>query len=296
MHLIFLDSKNFDIYFNFDVDSLTNNFASFDILSFDIFDTLITRKIFNPDDVFLLIEKYLKEKNISIENYVKLRKDAESNVRKKKNYKGDCTIHEIYDEFRELIGLSKEQVLEIKNLEIETELKLCVPRKDSLQLFNNFVNMRKKVILVSDMYLTKDIIEKILHNCGYYGYFDLLISSETGYRKDNRTIWNYIYSKYGNYSIIHFGDNEQSDIHGLADMGKPNMYLAPAKRLLQLSNYEIPDTKFDLSNSILFGCIYNKVMFNSPFALHDNEKKAIINNPFDLGYAIIGPIILNYML
>ncbi len=288
--------KNFDIYFNFNVDSVTNLLTSFDIISFDIFDTLITRKIFNPDDVFLLIEKHLKEININLKDYKKLRKKAEENVRKKKNYQGDCNIHEIYDEFKNLTDLTEEQVLDIKNLEIETELKLCVPRKDSLKLFNNLINKGKRIILVSDMYLTREIIEKILNNCGYYGYFDIFISSEVGYRKDNRTMWNYIYSKYGDYSIIHLGDNEQSDIHGLADMGKPNMYLAPAKRLLQLSNYDIPDTKFDLPNSVLFGCVFNKIMFNSPFALHDSEHRALINNPFDFGYAIIGPVILNYML
>lgn len=294
----YLDKGNklFERYFAENVELMSNVFSGFEIVSFDIFDTLITRKIYNPDDVFLLIEKYLAEKNINIKDYVKLRKEAELNVRKKKNFKGDCTIHEIYDEFKELANISTEQAMEIKTLEIETELKLCIPRKDSLEVFNKLINMNKKVILISDMYLTKDIIEKILHNCGYYGYYELLISSETGLRKDNGTMWDYFFSKYGKYSTIHIGDNEQSDLHELADRVKIHSYYASSKRLLQLSDYEVSNTKFDLANSVLFGCIYNKMMFNSPFALYNKENRALINNPFDFGYAILGPVILNYML
>ncbi len=288
--------KLFDKYFEQNADIAVNILANYEIISFDIFDTLVTRKIYNPDDVFLLIEKYLKEKNINIDNYKKIRKDAELNVRKRKNFQGDCTIHEIYDEFKNLTDLSEEQILAIKEIEIDTELKLCIPRKDALYIFNKLLNMNKKIILISDMYLTKDMIEKILRNCGYNGYTDILISSEIGYRKDNGTMWDYFFSKYGNRLTVHVGDNEQSDLHQLADRVKLHFYFISSKRLLQVSNYEILNDKFDLPNSVLFGCVYNKVMFNSPFALYDNEHKALIKNPFDLGYAIIGPVILYYML
>lgn len=289
-------NKLFDRYFRENVDTVVGIASGHDIISFDIFDTLIARKAFNPSDAFKLIQKKLKEKNINIENYFDLRKEAENKAREKKNFQGDCTIHEIYDEFKKLANISDEKALEIKNLEFETEMQLCIPRRDSLEIFNRLVNMNKKIVLVSDMYLTKDMIEKLLDNCGYRGYFELLVSSETGCRKDNGTMWDYFFSKYGNYRTIHFGDNEQSDLHALADRIKTHLYFASGKRLLQLSNYEIETPKFDLANSVLFGCIYNKSLFNSPFALHDTENQALVKTPFDLGYSILGPIILYYML
>ena len=40
-----------------DVNSLYKVVQGFDIVSFDVFDTLIKRNVNNPKDIFLLIEK-----------------------------------------------------------------------------------------------------------------------------------------------------------------------------------------------------------------------------------------------
>ena len=53
----------------------------YDVISFDIFDTLVTRCVYNPDDVFNILSEYLKDPNFLLK-----RKKAEQNARNRYNY------------------------------------------------------------------------------------------------------------------------------------------------------------------------------------------------------------------
>lgn len=64
-----------------------------EVVSFDIFDTLITRLIYNPDDIFMLMErKIYNEYNLKLD-YLKVRKEAEAKATAKK---GAFVIFTIY--------------------------------------------------------------------------------------------------------------------------------------------------------------------------------------------------------
>ena len=288
-------NKNLDVYLNRTIESTIDSLRNFDIISFDIFDTLITRKIYNPDDVFYLIEKKI-DKIIQINDFCSKRKAAEKNVRLKKKFKGDCSIDEIYNEIMLMENISEKETNALKQIEIQTELELCIPRRDVLEIYNTLLNEGKKIILISDMYLTRNIIEKILKNCGYYNYFDILLSSELGIRKDDGTMWEYFYNKYKNIHAIHIGDNEESDLHKLADSGKVCFnYFIKGKKMFYISNYWV-NRKYNLYESVLMGCIINKSLFNSPFALNNYENKPVVNTEFDFGYSILGPLVLIYFI
>lgn len=290
--------KNIEQYNEWNADLMFQALNHYDIITFDIFDTLITRKIYHPDDVFALIGNELEREGImKSKKYFKLRKKAELNVRKEKNFVGDCNIHEIYENFSKISKLNKTETNDIKNREIKMELEMAIPRKDVLEVYNKLLENNKQIILISDMYLTKDIIEEMLHKCGYYNYFDILLSSETGYRKDNGTMWDYFFSKYNNSLCIHVGDNEESDIHSLIKREKNQFYIIQGKKLAEVSNYNLK-TKDDINvhDSVLLGLLYNKIYFNSPFALHHKFSKSIIHNLKDYGYAVLGPIFLQFFI
>lgn len=275
-------------------DGIFKMLMNFPIISFDIFDTLVTRKVYEPDDNFILLDSYISDKfNFEKGTFLKLRKEAEGSVRKEKNYQGDCSIDEIYEAiFKELnktINISYEDVLEMKQMEIENDIKSIIPRKDMLDIYNKLLENNKQIILVSDMYYTKGIIEKILNNCGYYNYFDLLVSSEIGLRKDNGTMWEHVYKKYDN--VIHVGDNEESDWHKLLCLSKPALHIMQGRKMFKKSCYN-NDSNDLMENRIMQGLIINKGLFNSPFAM--SKDKQIIDTKYNLGYAILGPIFLYY--
>lgn len=291
-------SKNFDEYSLRTKESALEYLSKFDIISFDIFDTLITRNIYYPDDAFRLIEK--KINNLGLlqnRNFFKLRKRSEENVRKKKKYLNDCTIDEIYLEFEKLSKLKKSDVNKIKELEINTEFELAIPRRDMLSIFNSLLEMNKIIVLISDMYLTKKHIRKILKKCGYNNYYDLLVSSEIGLRKDNGTMYEYLYKKYDSNSIIHVGDNESSDIHNLVRMGKPSYYTAQGRKLFEISRYNLGlDSSISLDDSLIWGTVINNNLFNSPFALNEKDETSLIKDLYSYGYSILGPIFLYFFI
>lgn len=292
--------QRFQEYFAFNKDMIFNMLMQFDIVSFDIFDTLITRNVYEPKDSFEIIANRIKAKGIEIENYYDVRKQAETNVRINKNFQGDCDIYEIYEEFQKLTNLSKEQIDLVKQIEIQTEYDLVIPRYDMLEVYNRLLQSNKKIVLVSDMYLTRDMITKMLQKCGYENWYDMLISSEIGYRKDNETMWKYFFEKYKGCSTNHIGDNEYSDVHAVAKQAKPSFHIMKGTKLntLMPQRYVKDDEKLNLLESVMLGTIINRVVCNSPFAMNNVKGKgeSIIKHYYDFGYAVLGPVILKYLL
>ena len=72
-----------------DKATITKKAEEADIISFDIFDTLITRKVYSPEDIFSIIDEHFKIKNFK-ENRIK----ADSVAREKLGR--DVTIDDIY--------------------------------------------------------------------------------------------------------------------------------------------------------------------------------------------------------
>ena len=85
------------------------------MISFDIFDTLITRTVWEPSGLFLLIQKRLADvcyeacfSDYIRNNYALLRKNAEIYARKAAAYVGreEVTLDEIYGVFARMTQAS----------------------------------------------------------------------------------------------------------------------------------------------------------------------------------------------
>jgi predicted HAD superfamily hydrolase len=282
---------------NYTENYLSNTFETlnnFKIITFDVFDTLVTRKVYEPSDVFELIDEKISHTfNIAKGEYKSNRKKAEEILRNKNNYDGEVNIDEIYEEFSRLLNVSTEVSNQIKEMEIETDISLIIPRKDMLVLYNTLKSLNKQLILIADSYYTREIIERILCNCGYLGYYDLLLSSETGFRKDNRTMWNYYYNKYPNINSVHVGDDDLNDTIVVENIiKKPAHHILNGKKVYEISKL-YAGSKNNLDNRIIKGLLVNKILFNSPFNLQQN-RGVRIEDLKSYGYCLLGPIIFTY--
>ena len=284
-------NKSLRPFFNtFKVDKqlLTMKLGAYDVISFDIFDTLIARTVYEPDDVFRIMEKIIASKYGKRVDFLKLRKSAEVIATAK--YGAMTTIDKIY------VEVAKDKVLgdlaiDIKKLEIELETAVCVPRKDMVEVYNALKSMGKQVILVSDMYLNRVEVVGLLHKCGVAYYDELLISSEVGARKDDGTMWNMILSNISPERFIHVGDNFTSDSQILMDRGVASHVVLGSKALLELSDFDyLKDyAKKSLANSIVLGQALNGGIFNSPFAF-DEKGHLSFKGMYDFGYSTMGPL------
>ena len=264
--------------------------SKYNVISFDVFDTLITRLIYNPDDLFILIGKNINLKtNIS---FIEMRKQAEKQAINK--LKKDVNIDEIYDEFLELYNLDKKLVNKIKDTEIEYELKLIYPREDMITILENLMNKGKKVILTSDMYLTKDIIVKMLKKCGYkegVHYSEIYVSNDLNKRKDNGTIWPYLKELYRK-KIVHIGDNNNSDFLLPKKYGLKAVHISsPREQLYNTVFYEKIKSDIDnrtIEDSLLLGYFINGCIFNSPFMNEIRSVKTVSN-------VLISPLLYDFL-
>ncbi len=283
-------------YFNLDYEAVQYHLSQFDVVSFDIFDTLITRCVYSPDDIFEIMENKIK-KELGIEcSFLKLRKKAEALAwEEKKEY---TSIDEIYKKLPEVMKISENTAEKIKNMEIELEMNLCIPRRDMLKIFNHIKACGKKIVLVSDMYLTSGIVERILNKCGYEGYDDIWISCEKGMRKDNNSIWDKFFEVYGGYNTIHVGDNPRSDIQLVGDRLKQTFFIINPRTAFKMSQYYDkfkPYVNGSIADRIMLGMFINGGIYNSPFC-QSSSGEPVINEYDIMGYTAFGPLFSAFSL
>lgn len=281
--------KPFRSIMSMDEYSLCYCVQEFDVISFDIFDTLITRTVYQPDDVFHIMRKRILDLyNVDID-FLKLRKKAERDSDLKRGAR--TNINDIYSEMDKYLTELPFGSDELKQMEIDIELEICIPRVAMRTLYNKLKEDGKVIILVSDMYLTSDIIAQMLTKCGYDGWDRMYISNEVGLRKDADTIWDLVLSDFENKSICHIGDNVRSDWQTIVDRGKDAYWIWNSHELVDLSHAKdaLGVGVDDLSMRNELGLFMNEGLFNSPFAIRDNYEVKL-DNPYQMGFTVFGPV------
>lgn len=186
-----------------------------EVLSFDIFDTLITRPFLDPTDVYLMVGKYVNTlyPYIQEDSFKRMRMAAERQARSRIK-RQDILLSDIYEDFSTLYNIPIEDARKIEEKEIECELKYCTARKTAKELYEYALHVGTRVIITSDMYLPKDVIEKILAKNGFEGHEHLYLSSEVGLLKSSGDLFKYVINDLGinPNKMLHIGDTWSTDI------------------------------------------------------------------------------------
>lgn len=210
-------STPWDNRYNNIKEKIRNN--KYKYISFDIFDTLILRPFYEPQDLFILLEDYFNNICPKYNNLIfsKIRQEAEDELRKiysiEKPSFQDVNIYEIYDYISKKYNLSKELTNKILQKEIELEINFCTKRNSGKELYDFAISLGKEIICISDMYLPKDIIKRILETNGYINIKDIYVSSEIRLLKNTGALYKYVIKKLNiePSKILHIGDNWESD-------------------------------------------------------------------------------------
>lgn len=188
------------------VDELIGRLKRYDVISFDIFDTLIFRPVALPTDVF-----YMMGESLDLLDFKNVRVWAEWDVRMKcrqKNGHTEVSLQDIWENLEEDTGLNAEEGM---RLECETEEKLCYANPYMLQVWKRLQELEKRMIIVSDMYLPRSCIERILQKAGYTGAERIYISNEYGENKAGGDLFHRVIRDFSGARIVHIGDNPHSD-------------------------------------------------------------------------------------
>lgn len=206
------------------IEKLINNY---EYVSFDVFDTLIERKCLTPEQIFINTGKKVLGNRKKIE-YLKLRKQAEENAYNELGAR--ATLDDIYND---ITVFSDETINDLKNEEIHQELENCYPKKKISNIYKYAVKRKKKIIIISDMYLSESIISRMIRKCGYDKYEKLYVSNEYGVDKRSGKLFDLVLKKENIKSndIIHIGDSLKADILGAKKNNIKSIFI-PRKKMI----------------------------------------------------------------
>lgn len=278
-------------YWENNKEDLLKRIENYDAISFDIFDTLISRYVFKAENIFDIVENILNEKRI-IANFKIIRIEAQE---KAELVFGEPTFDEVYMCFSESTSLPKSLIEYIKNLEFEIEKKCVYPRKDMLQVLIYTLEKNKIVYLISDMYFSKKQIRILLNTCGIDYEIPILVSSEYRKSKEDGSLYSMYKDMIGDKKCLHLGDNYEVDILN-ANKYKIDGYHVKSGYSLAMESglYSIVKNSFSLDNGIILGLLAAK-LFSSPFALSKSKGRIEIKNGYIFGYIFCGTMMLNFL-
>lgn len=179
-----------------------------EVISFDIFDTLVKRNCSSSTEVHAIVgNEFCKQTGIRIQDYKELRVNAEKRARELSKQE-EVTLSEIFSNLNWGTDSQKEK---LKQLEVDTEILVCCVNQRFEKIYKKAQELNKKIIITSDMYLPEEIIKKILEKCGYYGYEKLFLSSTYKYSKSRGGLYRKIKEIYKEKKILHIGDDFKAD-------------------------------------------------------------------------------------
>jgi len=202
------------------------------IVSFDLFDTLLVRPSRNPTDIFYLLEKSVREKyGLS---FVNLRLNAEQEMNAQ-----NADLEEIWNWISQKYRLSPSVVANLRQMEIDLETQVLTIRPDMFDVMETAAGAGKRIIVTSDMYLSKEILRKLTNKKGMHFIEKIYVSCEVKKRKSTGELFDYVLEQEGIVDaseMVHIGDNFHSDYSVPLQKGITAVYYPSIWDDLQISN------------------------------------------------------------
>jgi Predicted hydrolase (HAD superfamily) len=200
--------------------------TSYDIVSFDVFDTLIFRPFSKPSDMF-----FFTGSKLNYLNFEQIRIEMEELARKyayKERGTHEVSFAEIWGIIEENAGIDSAMGMKA---EWEDELQFCFANPYMLQVIRELQLQGKQIILTSDMYLGATYIRKLLQACGYKGLDECFVSCDYTHSKSEGTLYEIVKEKFKTAStFVHVGDNFHSDKKQAEKHGFTSIYYENVNR------------------------------------------------------------------
>lgn len=178
--------------------------------SIDIFDTAIFRDVYEPTDIFTLIEQ-------------KVGRSFKTNrIQAEKSARTNSPFYTIKDIYKNLLGFDIQ-------MEIDMEMAHIYPNPKILSMYKQCPD---RYVFISDMYLPSDVLVQMLEKCGYKNP-KVFVSCEEKSCKGTGVLFERVQRRVGKITK-HYGDNYKSDIEGCLKQGIEPVYY-PALHTLNLN-------------------------------------------------------------
>ncbi|MCI7766572.1 MAG: HAD-IA family hydrolase [Oscillospiraceae bacterium] len=199
-----------------DKEQILKMAEKYDVITFDVFDTLIIRDVLKPVDVYRFCYG-------SLGRY--FRSGAEI-IAGRRSKNGEVTLDDI--EHNCIFSCKKE---------IGFEKGICRANPEMYSVYTRLKEQGKKICAISDMYLSNAAISELLNNAGYD--IPVMVSSEYGCNKSSGKLFEEFLKKHGLKAsqVLHIGDNKEADIKGAEKAGINAIQINKHENILSYTKY-----------------------------------------------------------
>ncbi len=195
-----------------DPETFRREIAAADVVSFDVFDTLICRNVSRPEDVWRLTESAAAREGLEVPGFTSVRFRAQC-------LSENPDLEEIYRIAGRITGLSPEDCRRLMCLELEIEERVSRPVPMGVRLLKEAEEAGKRIVLTSDMYLPSGRIRQLLTKNGIDAPEEILVSCERKKRKGQGLLQELKALAGPGAKILHIGDSRSHDAGPAAKEG-----------------------------------------------------------------------------
>ncbi|MEW5421063.1 HAD family hydrolase [Amorphus sp. 3PC139-8] len=267
------------------------------VVTFDVFDTILHRRVTAPVDVFEFVRLRAFEQDFALlhhdalNGFTQLRMSAEADARKRRvaehGDEGEISFDEIYSELQQLSGLPDDVLAWLKACELELETAFLYASPTGLDFYRAAKEAGAKVAFLSDMYLPSEwICQRLAEldvpeaaSCPVYVSGELRVSKHRG------TMFAHVAADQGwslDTTWLHVGDNRQADVEMAEAAGVRALFAdwAQVENRLRPSGPEFPATAV---HSII-----------NSLELPQNQDKLPESPLAQIGYKVWGPMLFGF--
>ena len=257
-----------------------------EIISFDIFDTLLLRKTLYPQDVFEIVERKAKKRGYPAEDF--------KNQRITAGQEDYSDIYSIYKNLADHYQWDEETADRILNLELKIERSVIDKRQEMVELLEYALSEGKRVILTSDMYLPKQIMQPLLYEKGIRNYEALFISCDCKKSKETGLYEEIISIADKHARILHIGDDPIADGDACEAYGIRSVIIPSA---LSLSVEQGWDKSIRAAKTLAERCLVGmtiSLLFSNPFQNPTLRKCSLGERLYRFAVGTVGPLIMGH--
>jgi FMN phosphatase YigB (HAD superfamily) len=270
-------------------------FKQADVVSFDVFDTVVERPYDSYETLFTLLAPEVERlTGIPANKFAELRKRSRSLAEGKRTSE-EVSLPVRYAAMLESAGVSTEHATTLAAFEFEMDQRVLRARPVGKQLFDLALAMGKRVVFVSDIYYSTEQVAAILDSCGYRGYESVFTSCDEGLLKHTGKLYPHVLSKLGVAAerCVHIGDNLHADKDMAQAQGLQAMHLPQASHTFQQRSHQSRMVKYAHADtqSVIRGLLAKRY--------HDLPDSGLSHTWCEgaatrFGYAVAGPMFAGF--
>ena len=266
------------------------------VVSFDIFDTALVRRVDHPVDVFFHLGQHGAFKAHTFAGSIaKLRVSAEQAARTMvfrviASY--EVNLLEIYQVFCDLNGISREYAESFVEAEEAIELELCAPCAAIHRLYEEAIERGRQAIFISDTYHRTEFLVRLLNAVGYPVDGSVAFASaEARKAKQNGELFTEVFGKLGiaPSAVLHVGDHPVSDYKRPKSLGIASL----------LHSHKASNDRAELFDEVTKGAqndllLSQRSMIRGLVRMAGQQRE--VGNDFwwRFGYSAVGPMTVGF--